>query len=106
MKNHSAAQMKPKEPVMIKAHFHPHATAMNGTDNGAKTAPMLAPELNIPVANALSFFGNHSAIVLMAAGKFPDSATPKVARAIMNPNVLCANAWPTAARLQSNPAKK
>jgi len=60
-------------PVIIKASCHPYKARMVGTKMGAKTAPILAPELKIPVAKALSFFGNHSATVLMAAGKLPDS---------------------------------
>ena len=39
--------------------------------SGAMTAPMFAPALKIPVARARSRRGNHSATVLMAAGKFP-----------------------------------
>jgi len=38
---------------------------------GAKIAPMLAPELKMPVASARSFLGKHSAVVLMDAGKLP-----------------------------------
>jgi len=47
---------------------------IQGTTNGAAMAPMFEPELNIPVAKALSFLGNHSATVLIAAGKFPAMA--------------------------------
>ena len=61
---------------------------MVGTKIGAKTAPILAPELKIPVAKALSFFGNHSATVLIAAGKFPDSPNPRAALAIPKPKVV------------------
>jgi hypothetical protein len=46
-------------------------------------APMFEPLLKIPVANALSFFGNHSATVLMDAGKLPDSPTANTLRIIM-----------------------
>ena len=37
-------------------------------------APIFEPELNIPVANARSFLGNHSATVLIEAydGVFPE----------------------------------
>ena len=75
-------------PVMIKAQRQLSASAINGTVKGAMIAPMLVPELKIPVASARSFLGNHSAVALMAAGKFPDSVTPKAARAIKNPPVL------------------
>ena len=40
-------------------------------------APMFVPELKIPVAKALSFLGNHSAMAFIADGKFPDSVIPK-----------------------------
>ena len=46
-------------PVMINAHFHPQATAMKGTVSGATMAPMLVPELKIPVAKDLSFLGKY-----------------------------------------------
>ena len=49
----------------------PHAIVIIGTTSGATSAPMFVPELKIPVASARSFFGNHSATVLIAAGKFP-----------------------------------
>jgi len=51
-------------------------------------APTLEPALKIPVAKALSFFGNHSAVVLMAEGKFPDSPKPSPKRAIEKPITL------------------
>ena len=64
-------------------------------------APILAPELKRPVANARSLRGNHSATVLMAAGKLPASVTPNAARATEKPNTLLAAACKTAATLQS-----
>ena len=73
---------------------------MNGTVSGAIIAPILAPELKIPVAKALSFFGNHSATVLIAAGKFPASVNPKAPLATKKPRVPVANACATAATLQ------
>ena len=51
--------------------------------SGVTIAPILEPALNTPVANARSFFGNHSATVLIAAGKLPDSVRPRNARAIL-----------------------
>ena len=36
--------------------------------NGAIVAPILVPELKMPVAKARSFRGNHSATALIAAG--------------------------------------
>jgi len=38
---------------------------------------MFVPELKIPVANARSLRGNHSATALIAAGKFPASPSPR-----------------------------
>jgi hypothetical protein len=48
-------------------------------------APIFDPELKIPVANALSFLGNHSAVALIAAGKLPASVMPKKILAILKP---------------------
>ena len=64
-------------------------------------APMFAPELKIPVANALSFLGNHSATVLMAAGKLPASVKPNAVLATPKPKTLLANACPTADKLHN-----
>ncbi len=75
-------------PVIMNAHCQPHCEAINGTVSGARIAPTLAPELKIPVADARSFLGNHSATVLIAAGKLPASLTPKAALATMKPSVL------------------
>ena len=58
---------------------------MNGTVIGVITAPMLVPALNSPVANARSRRGNHSATVLIAAGKLPDSPRPSRKRTNMKP---------------------
>ncbi len=52
-------------------------SAMIGTTAGARMAPTLEPALKMPVAKARSFLGNHSATVLMAAGKLPDSPMPE-----------------------------
>ena len=51
-------------------------------------APMFEPELKMPVANARSRRGNHSATVLIAAGKFPASPSPSANRATANPATL------------------
>ena len=87
-------------PVAINAIWHPQFIASHGTTIGATIAPTFVPELKIPVANALSLFGNHSAIVFIAAGKFPASVTPRNARATPNPTAPLAKACPIAARLQ------
>ncbi len=48
-------------------------------------APTFVPELKMPVASARSFFGNHSATVLIDAGKFPASPNPSRNRIRANP---------------------
>jgi len=63
-------------------------------------APMFEPALKMPVARARSRFGNHSATVLIAAGKFPASPRPNRKRAIPNPTALRTSAWLIAAALQ------
>src|SRR6185437_11653440 len=86
--------------VNTKANGHPHLTVTHGTIRGATIAPILAPALKIPVANARSRRGNHSATVLMAAGKLPDSPNPRKKRASANPTTVRTSAWLMAARLQ------
>ena len=51
---------------------------------GARMAPTFAPELKMPVASERSLWGNHSAVVLRAAGKLPDSPRPREKRAMPN----------------------
>ncbi len=46
---------------------------------------MLVPELKMPVAKARSLLGNHSATVLMEAGKLPASPRPRKKRARAKP---------------------
>src|SRR6187397_1628406 len=75
-------------PVSTKAQYQPYVYVIHGTANGVSSAPMLVPELKIPVASARSRFGNHSATVLMAAGKLPDSPSPSRKRTKMNPATL------------------
>ncbi len=58
---------------------------MTGTNIRARTLPTAVPELNIPVARALSFRGNHSETALTAAGKLPASPIPSDALAIPKP---------------------
>lgn len=65
---------------------------MKGTLSGTTIAPMFAPELKMPVASTLSFLGNHSAVALMAAGKFPASENPSAALAAPKPKTDFANA--------------
>ena len=73
-------QMKPRAPMMIKAISHPSFTARGGIIRGAARAPTDAPALKIEVAKALSFFGKYSAVILTAAGKFPDSPRARMPR--------------------------
>src|SRR6478752_8279496 len=77
-------QIKPRAPIMIKAISHPKAFAINGIEIGAAKAPTVAPALKILVAKALSFLGKYSAVVLIAAGKFPASPTARTKRAKIN----------------------
>src|ERR1700678_2512601 len=59
---------------------------------GARIAPTFVPELKIPVTSARSRCGNHSAVVLMAAGKLPDSPSPRKKRATPKPSADAARA--------------
>src|SRR5512133_3297872 len=95
------SQENPIAPIIMNADSQPQFFTIHGTTTGARMAPTLVPELNMPVARALSFFGNHSATVLMAAGKFPDSPNPRNPLAIMNPPVLFASACAMAAKDQT-----
>ena len=77
--------MKPKAPVRMKAHCQPKLRAIQGTTAGAMIAPTLVPALKRPVAKARSFFGNHSATDLIAAGKLAASPRPSAKRAAPKP---------------------
>ena len=55
----------------MNAQYQPYASVIHGTTSGATTAPMLVPELKMPVASARSRFGNHSATILIDGGKVP-----------------------------------
>src|SRR6185369_6383720 len=98
--------MKPRAPVAINAHRHPYAMVSQGTTSGATTAPMLVPALKIPVANARSFLGHHSATALIDDGKLPDSPRPRAKRAAPKPNTELTSACPIAARLQTTTANE
>src|SRR5262245_42400871 len=88
-------------PVATNAQRHPHVTVTHGTTIGASTTPTFVPALKIPVANARSFFGNHSATVLTAPGKLPASPRPSASRARLKPETVLTAAWPMHARLQT-----
>src|SRR5580658_2954321 len=100
MNHQNTNQINPREPVKMNATCQPNAPSINGTMIEAITAPILVPELKIPVANARSFLGNHSATDLIAAGKLPDSPRPRPERAIVKPSVLRASACAMANMLQ------
>ena len=63
-------------------------------------APTLVPALKMPVARARSFLGNHSATLLMLAGKTPASPKPRAKRAAAKLTKEPAAAWAIEARLQ------
>ena len=60
---------------------------IQGTTSGVTSAPMLVPELKMPVARARSFLGNHSATALIEAGKLPASPSPSTSRDSASPAV-------------------
>src|SRR5258708_26817299 len=88
-----------KAPVNRNANCQPTRRAIQGTASGAIVAPALVPELNMPVARARSFLGNHSATVLIAAGKLPDSPKPRAKRTTPKPSTLRTKGCAVAARL-------
>ena len=115
---------------MMNAQLQPHVSVIHGTTSGATSAPTLVPELNTPVASARSFFGNHSAVALIEAGKLPASPSASANRARLKPATVptrltkakpveaemstdgiagplyrCATACPIAARLQNEMAR-
>src|SRR5687767_5663757 len=83
--HHRTSHRNPMAPVRMNAHSHPYEMVMIGTISGVSRAPMFVPALKIPVANARSLRGNHSATVLMAPGKLPASPRPSAKRAPMKP---------------------
>src|SRR5436309_15971852 len=93
--------MNPIAPVSTNAHRHPRLIAIHGTTSGGMIAPMFVPELKIPVASARSAFGNHSATVLIAAGKLLDSPSPSANRAEPEGNALDARPCAIAATLHA-----
>ena len=61
------------------------ALVLVGTSSGVARAPTLVPALKMPVASARSFLGNHSATVLIDAGKLPASPSPRANLATIKP---------------------
>ena len=88
--------------MITNAARQPNASASGGMIAGANTAPMFAPELKMPVASARSRRGNHSAVVLIAAGKLPPSPMPSSARTIAKPVTEPTAACSIAAMLQTS----
>src|SRR3954470_16220196 len=101
MASHANNHKKPSTPVAINAACQPHVNAIHGTITGVMTAPTFEPALKIPVANARSRAGNHSATVLIDAGKFPVSPRPSAKRAAANPFAVRASAVDIAAMLHA-----
>jgi len=69
----------------MKAQRQSSHNTMAGTRIGVTIAPILPPELKMPVASARSFLGNHSATALVPAGNAPPSPTPSTTRETMKP---------------------
>src|SRR5436309_1512945 len=99
-KSHAISHRKPSAPVAMNAARQLQVKVIHGTTSGVTSAPMFVPELKIPVASARSFLGNHSATVLIAAGKLPASPRPRKNLAMPKPNAERASAWAIAATLQ------
>src|SRR5436190_2768753 len=88
----AATQTKPMAPVKINADCQPQFSAIQGTTRIVSTAPILEPQLKMPVAVPRCRLGNHSATVLMQAGKLADSPSPSKARATPKVNAVLAHA--------------
>src|SRR5580704_16531153 len=96
----SISHSRLKPPVKRNADCQPRWTVSQGTARGTTIAPTLVPLLKMPVARARSFLGNHSATVLIAAGKLPDSPRPRKKREMPKESAERASAWLMEARLQ------
>src|SRR5467141_191790 len=94
------SQTNPSAPVKRKVERQPQSEAIHGARSGVTMAPTLVPALKMPVASARSFLGNHSATLLMLAGKTPASPNPSAARATAKVKKEFAVAWAIEARLQ------
>ena len=90
--SHAINQTTPSAPVTTNAPRHVTSITSVGTAMGTTMLPILAPELKIPVASARSRRGNHSATVLMQAGKL--AASPRPRRNMAIANVTTENAAP------------
>src|SRR4051812_31922133 len=101
MISHAASHVALSKPVQMNAARQPNVRAIQGTTSGVMIAPTLLPALKIPVASARSRDGNHSATVLIDAGKLPDSPRPSPNRAMLNCTALCASECAIADTLQT-----
>src|ERR1017187_4938952 len=99
MRSHGTIQTNPAPPRPPNAHRQPNSSVSHGTRSGATMAPAFDPELKTPVAKARSRFGNHSATVLIAAGKLPASPSPSRKRAQPKPKADVASPCIMAAML-------
>src|SRR6266436_5634188 len=81
----------------MNAHSQPKRTVTNGTTIGVMIAPTFVPALKMPVASARSRRGNHSATVLIAAGKLPASPSPRTNRARRKPATVAEYLMPNTA---------
>src|SRR2546427_12967546 len=99
--SHRTSHKNPVRPVTTKVHRQPYVSVSHGTVTAATSTPTFVPALKIPVASARSLRGNHSATVLMHAGKFPASPNPSAKRAKLKPVTVVTSAWAIAARLQN-----
>src|ERR1039458_6214610 len=106
MRSHATIHTNPAPPRPANAHRQPNSSVSHGTRSGARIAPAFDPELKTPVANARSRFGNHSATVLMAAGKLPASPKPSRKRAQPKPIADAASACSMAAMLHQPKARE
>ena len=88
MNTQNPIQMKPRAPMITNAISQPNAAARGGMVAGATRAPTDAPALKMEVANARSFLGKYSAVVLMAAGKLPASPRARMPRAARKSHTL------------------
>ncbi len=88
-----------------ECHFPSVFAAITGTEMGAMSAPTCAPELNMLVEKALSFFGKNSAVVFIAAGKLPASPRASTKRANMNSVTLTRGHHPDVINSADYPAR-
>src|SRR5919106_3444865 len=74
---HAASHKNPSVPMTINAGRQPPKYLYKPiTSIGATAPPMDEPLSNSATAQPRSFFGNHSATALVAAGQFADSPAP------------------------------